>query len=280
MLLELALALSAAISAPHSSVVVVHDGKVSMHHTGGLRDDSMLPIGSLSKVLAADVLLARAGGDLARIPAEFLLLATHRSGLPRNGELAKLRPDGKEHAPAYSNVGYELLGRMIENYPQELSRLVKAPIGMLDTTAIPTAGQCSRLAPGVDCLAAPLLASTASLYSTPADMAKYMLEALRRGPTAAHRAIVPRSKFANVKDFDHAGEAAALGLGWVLLEKPAKIVEKTGGYQGWFTYLAFSFDRRAAVFVAVPGEDLQAMYPVYAEVNRVLAGLATARREK
>lgn len=280
MLLKLILSLAAAIHTPHSSIVVVHQGKATFHHQGGLQDHSLLPIGSLSKILAADVLVQQSQGQLARIPPALFRLATHTSGLPRNGNLTQVSPDGQSHPPAYSNLGYQLLGQQLGNYPQLLAQYVTTPYGMADTTAKPSPAQCARLVPGVPCEANAALASTASIYSTPADMAKYMLRVLQQGPTIAHQPRVPRSQFPDVKDFDHAGHAEAIGLGWVLLEQPTKIVQKTGGYHDWFTYLAFHFPSQSAAFLAVPGNDLQAMHPIYAEANRLLAALAKSHREK
>lgn len=280
MLLKLVLALAAAIHAPHSAIVVVHKGQAKFHHTGRVNDNSLLPLGSISKTLATDVLVHQSGNKLSNIAPELFRLATHTSGLPRNGDLSKFKLDGQVHPAAYSNIGYQLLGQKLDNYPKLLSHFITTPIGMADTTATPSPAQCARLVPGALCEAAPQLAATASVYSTPADMAKYMQHVLRQGPTIAHQPHIPRSKFPLTKDFDHAGHAEALGLGWVILEQPTRIVEKTGGYQGWFTYIAFHFESQSAIFVAVPGDDLKAMHPVYAEANRLLAELAKPHRGK
>lgn len=280
MILKLLLALAAAIHAPHSSIIVVRQGTATILNNGRVNDLSLLPLGSISKTLATDVLVQQSGGQLSKIPPDLLRLATHTSGLPRNGELSKFTLDGQAHTPAYSNIGYQLLGQKLGNYPKLLAQYVTSPIGMADTTATPSPAQCARLVPGVPCEAAPQLASTASVYSTPADMAKYMIHVLKQGPTIAHQPRVPRTQFPDVKDFDHAGHAEAIGLGWVLLEQPTKIVQKTGGYQGWFTYIAFHFESQSAVFIAVPGDDLKAMHPVYAEANKLLAELAKRHRGK
>jgi hypothetical protein len=278
MLLKLLLALAGAIHAPHSSIVVVRQGAATILNNGRVNDLSLLPLGSISKTLATDVLVQQSGGQLSKIPPDLLRLATHTSGLPRNGELSKFTLDGQAHTPAYSNIGYQLLGQKLGqklgNYPKLLSQYVTTPLEMADTTATPSPAQCARLVPGVPCESAPQLASTASVYSTPTDMVKYMFHVLKQGPTIAHQPRVPRSQFPEVKDFDHAGRAEAIGLGWVILEQPTKIVQKTGGYQGWFTYIAFHFESQSAVFLAVPGDDLKAMHPIYAEANKLLAQLA------
>lgn len=214
MLLKLLLALAAAIHAPHSSIVVVHEGKVTIENNGRVNDHSLLPLGSLSKILAT----------------HGLRLAPHTSGLPCNGELSKFTLDGQAHTPAYSNIGYQLLGQKLGNSPKLLAQYVTTPIGMADTTATPSPAQCARLVLGVPCEAAPQLASTASVYSTPLGMAKYILHVLKQGPIIAHQPQVLRSQFPKVKDFDHAGHAEAIGLAWVLLEQPTRIVQKTCGY--------------------------------------------------
>lgn len=186
-----------ALSGAHGMVIVVVDGdSQSIHGYGETRPGSktvpdahaMLRIGSISKLLAVDLMVKLAAQDklhltdplqrfaprgytvpLSSRPITLLDLATHTSGLPRQANIpdntkttyAQARwpwlekqtvgPPG--HAAIYSNLAFDLLADALSKaagmpYGQALQRYVTQPLGMRDTTAAPSAAQCQRLMDG------------------------------------------------------------------------------------------------------------------------------------
>ena len=156
---------------------------------------------------------------------------------------------------AYSNLAYDLLAdaRKAGNRPYtELFRhYVTQPAGMKDTTYNPSAAQCKRLMVGFkpsDCYSTLAAIGSGGVYSTPADMQKWMQRFLSSGNTQRKATATKeqtiyfkRGHLNEIKGMDVAGEADGLGLGWVYLapvgDIPA-IYQKTGGGGGFNTYMA------------------------------------------
>ena len=101
-------------------------------------------------------------------PITLVSLATHISGLPRDdhvkaqlteGQAAEARlqwlaqqpglfPPGRQ--AQYSNAAYDLLGDVLArashaSYADQLTATITRPLGMVDTTASPTAEECARM---------------------------------------------------------------------------------------------------------------------------------------
>ena len=100
------------------------------------------------------------------------------------------------------------------------------------------------------------------LYTTPGDMLKWMRWHLdRSGAEGAemraidHAAWLYRDGLEVVSGLDDGGgEMDAMGLGWVIMlpegDRPL-ILQKTGGLQGMFAYVALAPTRGVGVFVAM-----------------------------
>jgi D-alanyl-D-alanine-carboxypeptidase/D-alanyl-D-alanine-endopeptidase len=243
---------------------------------------------------------------------ELVNLATHTSGLPRESGLkpglpaeaaaearwawlARQRRLGPPGARAvYSNIAFDMLGDAIADasgapYSQALAANVTGPLGMVDTTPAPSPEACSRLmSPDParrphPCVDQSDHAASGGLYSTADDMALWLKAQLAPGAAADVRRIsqaiyVQRATLATAVGLDHAGLANAIGLGWIELAPSAthpRILEKTGGGDGFLTYVVIDPARRVGVFVAFDNVSGKRMAPVAADAND-LVGLLGA----
>lgn len=280
--------------------------------------DSLIRIGSLSKLMVAellsglvfenklaleDLLSKFAPGPIAQAEDITLLhLATHTSGLPRNAlgpdrwkwlaasPLAKIN-----HSQAlYSNVAFDFLAdalaqRTAKPYAELLRDKLTQPLGMIDTTAKPSPEQCRRLLGGTaedptePCLDMTPSAGSGGLYSTATDMAKWIRHLFAGGPQAdkAQAVYIRREELSSVQGLDHAGPASGLGLGWVYLaaqNKRPELLQKTGGGGGFMSYIAIAPSRKIGVFVAMTRVDLDASKRLAASVNHSIELLSAAQR--
>lgn len=223
-------------------------------------------------------------------PIRLYHLASHTSGFPReqpggkwgrpvfiwpthNDRWAWLKnatlttPAGS--AASYSNLAYDLLADALvkasgQSYPQLLKQYVTQPAGMRDTTLTPSSAQCQRLligyrpSPCVDTIAA---AGSGGVYSTPADMQRWMQgflssNSVMRKATASKEQSVyfARENLSSIEGMDVAGRADGIGLGWVYMA-PANglpaIYQKTGGGGGFNTYMATIPELNIGVFVVI-----------------------------
>lgn len=268
------------------------------------------------KVRLNDPLKLYAGG--AVVPSldgqeiTLLDLATHTAGLPRE---MGFRPDlppftwptradrwawlarqalgwAPGGAAAYSNVGFDLLADALETaagkpYGMLLADRVTGPLGMPDTVLSPTAEQCGRLMTGSGlggpgpCEDTQATAGSGGLYSTGADMARFLKHNLRdRTPALllSHAVYRPRQALSMAIGFDEAGPMAGLGLGWVVMNAEGSrplIVEKSGGGGGFMTYLAFAPGRGVGVFFAVNRVDFGMFFALTTAANELLSNLTT-----
>ncbi|MCW2257424.1 D-alanyl-D-alanine-carboxypeptidase/D-alanyl-D-alanine-endopeptidase [Providencia alcalifaciens] len=246
-------------------------------------------------------------------PIRLYQLASHTSGLPREQPGGKwgrpvfiwptqdnrwtwLRTGKLDSTPgtkaSYSNLAYDLLAdAMVKasglSYPQLFSRYVTSPAKMTDTTYTPNASQCARLMEGTKpspCHNTLAAAGSGGVYSTPADMQKWMQEFLStdknlRKATAAREQGVyfPRGKLLDVKGMDVAGYADGLGLGWVYM-KPRNgtpgIYQKTGGGGGFNTYMAMIPQQNIGVFVVMTRKDSSKFSKLTIGVNELVAALS------
>ncbi len=227
---------------------------------------------------------ARSGGPAP--PITLVDLATHTSGLPRE---APIKPDqseasagaarwawlsGQRRLPPpgvgalYSNIGFELLGDALarasgRSYGAALNTAVTGPLGMADTTATPSAEQCARMMAGdakrkaFPCVDQSGEAASGGLYSTANDMALWLKAQLAGVDSSGARTIsqqiyVRRAQLAAAVGLDHAGAASGIGLAWIEQDASPgrpRLLEKTGGGDGFLTYLAIDPAHRAGVFV-------------------------------
>ena len=211
-------------------------------------------------------------------------LATHTSGLPRevlpypahSGHFAF--PNSAQRwawlpkqkllaAPGatalYSNVAFDLLADALstaahEPYPRLLAERTTTPLGMRDTTFSPTPQQCAQLLRGSHdegaCNDTTATAGSAGLYSTPADMARWLVYLVNQQPPAAQAVYVQLATLRSVVGLNHAGTPSGIGLGWLQLGErgdPSMILEKTGGGAGFNAYLAINPAQHTGLFLGM-----------------------------
>jgi serine-type D-Ala-D-Ala carboxypeptidase/endopeptidase len=92
-----------------------------------------------------------------------------------------------------------------------------------------------------------------------------------------HAAYLWRDGLDTVFGMDESGRMDAMGLGWVVMmpngDHPL-ILQKAGGLQGIFTYVAFAPTRGVGAFVAINKFDLGAAITMAKVVNDLIATLA------
>ena len=175
----------------------------------------------------------------------------------------------------YSNFGFDLLAQALSNvagkpYPDLLKERVLDPAGLKDTKFDLAAGDETRAMQGHNfdgspmpfMKTPPMIVGAGGLYSTPNDILRWLQWHLDRfAPTNAemrlldHAAYLPRDGLNPVFGLDEGGgDMSAMGLGWVVLQPEGNrplILQKTGGLQGIFSYVAFAPSRGIGVFVAI-----------------------------
>lgn len=197
----------------------------------------------------------------------------------------------------YSNFGFDLLAIALSNaakkpYPELLKELITAPLGMKDTVFELSEEQRSRLMRGQSpdgeempvVPTGPVIVGSGGLYSTPNDLMRWMKWHLDRfGKDGAetraldHALYLPRDALKTVSGLDHAGGMDAVGLAWVgMMPKDNQpfILQKTGGLQGEFSYIAFAPARNAAVFISINKFDLAANDEMVKFANDLLTTIA------
>ena len=195
---------------------------------------------------------------------------------------------------AYSNVGYQLLGDAMsaaagESYSALLLNRLTAPLGMTDTTVRPSEEQCARLMTGsglsgpTPCIDASPSAASGGVYSTGDDMVKWLRHLVTGADVNAPAQLIARAVYRQraempvVIGFDEAGSMNGLGLGWVI-EAPHDqmplIVQKSGGAEGFMSYLAFVPGKTVGIFFVINRMDLVTFSATAAVANSILAMLA------
>ena len=302
----------AGVAGPPNATSLFRLGSISKLFAGDLlvdlRRDRRL---TLNDDLARYDPLAGLGPIARPAPITLLNLATHTSGIPRSapGD-ARAGPDPvgarwrwlRTHprlpapgsAAVYSNFAYDLLGDALASaggapYEVLVQRRVIAPLRLSDTTFTPSAEQCGRLMQGLGarknlpCTPEHAVAASGGLYSTGADMAAYMRWRLGlAGPRDPDRALrdavyIRRGDLKRVEGLDVGGSAAGVGLGWLTLATPGgapRIIEKTGGFEGFMSYVALAPDQGVGVFLVCSRLDLPALGRLAAQVNALMPVLA------
>ena len=174
-------------------------------------------------------------------------------------------------AALYSNYGFDLLGYALADitgkpYADVLKERVLDPLGMKDTSFNPPAEAKPRMMQGHNFDGSPMpivltpmsIECSGGLYSTANDMLRWMRWHLDRSPSADsevrvvnHAAYVYRDGLSAVLGLDDGGPMDAMGLGWVITmpkDNRPLILEKSGGLQGFFAYVALAPTRGVGAF--------------------------------
>jgi D-alanyl-D-alanine-carboxypeptidase/D-alanyl-D-alanine-endopeptidase len=193
-------------------------------------------------------------------------------------QVAALKADPLLYPPGtgalYSNFGFDLLGATLANvggkpYADLLAERFLEPLGMTDTVFNPGPEDRDRLMQGhgFDGTAMPWVPTPVSiecaggLHTTANDMLAWIKWHLDRSVSddaetrlLDHAAWRYRDGLVPAAGFDEGGEMDALGLAWVVMlpegDRPL-ILQKSGGLQGMFAYLAIAPTRDIGVFAAI-----------------------------
>lgn len=197
----------------------------------------------------------------------------------------------------YSNFGFDLLAIALSKaaqtpYPEILKDTVTGPLDLRDTVFAPSDAQKARMMQGhgFDGKALPdvptgsVIVGSGGLYSTPKDLLRWMQWHLDRNSTKDaearlldHSMYLVRDGLKPVFGMDESGEMDAMGLAWVVMMPEGNrplILQKAGGLQGSFSYIAFAPTRGIAVFVAINKFDFGAAKAMAEAVNELIATLA------
>jgi serine-type D-Ala-D-Ala carboxypeptidase/endopeptidase len=215
--------------------------------------------------------------------------------------IASLTPDALLFAPGtgilYSNFGFDLLAQALANvagkpYDELLRDRVLGPAGLRDTRFdLPEADRKWAMqghnfdgSPLRFIDTAPIIEGAGGLYSTSNDMLRWLAWHLDRFGTEDaemrlldHATYLHRAGLTPVFGMDKAGTMDAMGLGWVVLapegDRPL-ILEKDGGLQGVFSYMAFAPSRNIGVFVAINQFNVGGFDVMVKAANELITELA------
>jgi D-alanyl-D-alanine-carboxypeptidase/D-alanyl-D-alanine-endopeptidase len=221
------------------------------------------------------------------IPITLQELATHTSGLSR--EVSSYPPKAPHFtfpdrafrwawlprqklifrpgtAALYSNVGFDFLGDALatathESYAHLLNESLLRPLGMWDTTLVPSQEQCARLLHGTG-EEGPCTDTHISGSGVP--------------PAPAMGVYLKPAQLKSMEGLSHAGDPTGIGLGWIQLgdpNSPSVLMEKTGGGAGFGTYIALSPQRQTGVFLAITEGKGREQIDFFHEGNYLLAAL-------
>ncbi|MDC9590813.1 D-alanyl-D-alanine-carboxypeptidase/endopeptidase AmpH [Xenorhabdus sp. XENO-10] len=246
-------------------------------------------------------------------PIRLYHLASHTSGLPReqpggkwgrpvfiwptqSNRWAWLQTAGLDATPgttaSYSNLAYDLLADALSKatkkpYTRLLQEEITRPYHMKDTTLTPSQSQCARLMAGFKpspCVNTIAAAGSGGIYSTPADMQRWMQQflsshnQLRKQTASREQGIYfKRADLTSIKGMDVAGLADGIGLGWVYMEAKGDvpgIYQKTGGGGGFNSYMAMIPEQNIGVFVVMTRKEQSKFSRVTSGVNELVAALA------
>jgi D-alanyl-D-alanine-carboxypeptidase/D-alanyl-D-alanine-endopeptidase len=245
------------------------------------------------------------------IPITLQELATHTSGLSR--EVSSYPPKAPHFtfpdrafrwawlprqklifrpgtAALYSNVGFDFLGDALatathESYAHLLNESLLRPLGMWDTTLVPSQEQCARLLHGTGeegpCTDTQASGPSGGVYSTSTDMARMLQHLLHISgsgvpPAPAMGVYLKPAQLKSMEGLSHAGDPTGIGLGWIQLgdpNSPSVLMEKTGGGAGFGTYIALSPQRQTGVFLAITEGKGREQIDFFHEGNYLLAAL-------
>ena len=194
----------------------------------------------------------------------------------KEAQTAALKQDPLWFAPAtsvlYSNFGFDLLGAALANvagkpYAELLRERVLAPLGLKDTVSNPGPADKSRLMQGHNLDGSPMpqvptpvsIECAGGLHSTANDLLRWISWHVDNKPSSSdselrllnHAALLYRDGLRSVRGVDDGGPMDAMGLGWVIMlpegNRPL-ILQKSGGLQGIFIYVALAPTRGVGAF--------------------------------
>ncbi|MBE9549583.1 MAG: D-alanyl-D-alanine-carboxypeptidase/endopeptidase AmpH [Proteobacteria bacterium] len=197
----------------------------------------------------------------------------------------------------YSNVGFDVLAHGLSRaasrpYPELLESYITSPLSLKNTVFKLSAEQEKRLMQGHGFDGAPLpniptgsvIVGSGGLYSTPNDLLNWMKWHLDRFSTSGmeprlldHALYLNRDGLDSVFGMDESGHMDAMGLGWVGMMPEGNrpfILQKAGGLQGVFSYIAFAPARGVGVFISINTYDFNAATAMAVAANELIATLA------
>jgi D-alanyl-D-alanine-carboxypeptidase/D-alanyl-D-alanine-endopeptidase len=219
----------------------------------------------------------------------------------KEAQIADLKKDPLLFAPGmaalYSNYGFDLLGAALANaggkpYADLLKERVLDPAGMKDTVFNLRPADEARVMQGHNFDGSPMPAAhtptsiecAGGLHTTANDMARWMKWHLDRAATTDrdlrlldHAAYLYRDGLTVVSGLDDGGPMDAIGLGWVINMPSANhplILQKSGGLQGNFAYLAIAPTRGVAAFFVMNEFNTGAFTAAVSATNGLIAQLA------
>lgn len=197
-------------------------------------------------------------------------------------------------AVLYSNFGFDLLALGLSKaanapFPTLVKRYITDPLKLKDTTYVLSEEQKQRLMPGhgfdgevlPDVPTGSVIVGSGGLYSTPNDLLRWMQWHLDRfGDNGAearlldHSLYLIRDGLETVSGMDESGHMDGIGLAWVAMmpqgDRPF-ILQKAGGLQGIFSYIAFAPTHGVAVFIAINQFDFAAAMAMAEVANGLIA---------
>ena len=163
---------------------------------------------------------------------------------------------------------------------------------MEDTTFNPPAAAKDRLMQGHNFDGSPLpnvptsvgIECAGGLHTTGADMLRWIKWNLHQTTTISpelreltQAAHVYRDGFRSIVGMDDGGQMGAMGLGWVITfpegNRPL-ILEKSGGLQGFFTYVAIAPTRGVGAFVVMNQFSIGGFTAAVEATNEFVSSLA------
>jgi D-alanyl-D-alanine-carboxypeptidase/D-alanyl-D-alanine-endopeptidase len=198
---------------------------------------------------------------------------------------------------SYSNFGFDLLAAALaraahQPYPNLLDARITRPLGLRDTTFAPSTEQAARIMQGRDFDGSPMpnaktgevIVGSGGLYSTARDLLAWLQWHLDRFSNDRaderlidHGAYLWRDGLNAVFGMDESGRMDAMGLAWVIMapegDRPL-ILQKAGGLQGVFSYVAFAPARGIGVCAAINAFDFAAGLAMAKSANDLIAELA------
>jgi D-alanyl-D-alanine-carboxypeptidase/D-alanyl-D-alanine-endopeptidase len=198
---------------------------------------------------------------------------------------------------SYSNFGFGLLGWLLGNaagssYAALLAERLARPFEMPDTVTELRPDQRDRFMTGYEQDNTPaepwdgseIMQGSGGVFSTGADMARWIRANLAAGagPRAEARALAQaicrtRQSLDAVIALDGSLPLGGLGLGWEInfpTERTLLLIQKTGGFSGFLSYVVFVPGRGVGAFVVFNRLDLGAMTKVIDGTNGLLTALA------
>jgi serine-type D-Ala-D-Ala carboxypeptidase/endopeptidase len=200
-------------------------------------------------------------------------------------------------AISYSNFGFDLLAVALaraayQPYADLLEARVTQPLGLTGTTFSASADQAGRILQGHSFDGSPMpnaktgdvIVGSGGLYSSARDLLAWLqwhLDRFSNNRAAErlvdHAAYLWRDGLEAVFGMDESGNMDAMGLAWVIMapkdDRPL-ILQKAGGLQGVFSYVAFAPARGIGVCVAINAFDLNAALAMAKTGNDLIAELA------